>query len=216
MSLLVVLGGGLNSKNEISCMTSLRISKALELSSQYDNLLLSGGISYRNKNKSFIKPESQLMENYLLSNGVSSNKLSQEQDSFDTLSNAFFCRKILDELNISDFKVLTSDFHVDKSKYVFDLVFGSSNKNIGYIGVPDLDLYVGTLMDRRCLEDCVIDFYDEHLEKSYGVKSGDLDSISNFLFNFNPSFTGKFDKHHIKLGESISALKKVCDPKYDL
>lgn len=76
--------------------------------------------------------EADVMMEYCKDNNISTNKIIKETESLDTIGNAVFTRKIVDDLKeISDIFVVSSCYHMDRVRYIFDMVFGS-NYQINY------------------------------------------------------------------------------------
>lgn len=215
MKILIVLGGGFNEQYQLNSFSKLRYDKALEIESNYDFILLSSDKTYRSFAQGLKKSEARIARDYLISLGMPKNKILMESVSRDTFSNAFFCRKdFIDKFNINTFDVLTSQFHLAKSEYVFDLVFNRDYYDINYISCSNGDLDKDVLKSRIISEECVIDFYREHLFEIYGVKIGDMPSIENFMLNHNPAMIGSFDKYHLELTRKINSKLLVKNPLY--
>jgi|Deesub1362A_J573_1020465.scaffolds.fasta_scaffold10065_1 uncharacterized SAM-binding protein YcdF (DUF218 family) len=83
-------------------------------------LILSGGKT----NPSIPLSESEVMRDYAIMLGVSSEVIIIEQNSMDTIGNAYFTRKIIDELGCSDIYVVTSCYHVNRAKFIFEMCYG--------------------------------------------------------------------------------------------
>lgn len=84
-------------------------------------LLLSGGRS----NPAIDVPECEIMKDYAVSRGVSPVNIIPEDSSLDTIGNAVFSREIVDKLDaVSKIFVITSCYHVERSRYLFDMCFG--------------------------------------------------------------------------------------------
>ena len=60
---------------------------------------------------------------YLMSLGVPSKDIWKETSSYDTIGNAYFCRMMTEHTHLRFLLVITSDFHAERTKEIFDFVF---------------------------------------------------------------------------------------------
>jgi len=87
--------------------------------------ILSGGKTQNSVQLS----EAEVMMKYCKDNNISTNKIIKETESLDTIGNAVFTRKIVDDLKeISEIFVVSSCYHMNRVKYIFNIVFGSNYK----------------------------------------------------------------------------------------
>lgn len=205
MKFLVVLGGGVDENEDITNHSKLRHDVGIKLQNEYDYIICSSYKTYKEKAKNQIKSEAKAGKEYLVKMGVSSDKILLEEKSKDTFSNAYYTRELLENLkfDIKKITIVTSKFHMPKTKVVFEIVFPKKEYNINYIESENGDINPLALKNRINNETEVIAFYNEHLEKTYGVISGDMKSIQNFIENHNPSMTGEKDKYHLELTKKI-------------
>ena len=76
------------------------------------------------------------MKEYALSLGIPEMNILAEEKSKDTLGNAFFTKiTYLEKYNWKNVIVITSDFHLNRTKFLFDNVLGPQYA-IKYISVP--------------------------------------------------------------------------------
>ncbi|MFP4119019.1 MAG: YdcF family protein [Candidatus Woesearchaeota archaeon] len=216
MRLLIVLGGGITEDHELNTHTKERYDKAVELQEHYDSIVCSTDKSYRKLDEFRDTTEARIGKNYLLKRGVPEEKILLEEKSRDTFSNAYFCRKeIVDPLEAKELTVLTSEFHMPKTQYVFKLVFPENHYDIGFIASANGTVDRKQLQSRKISESLVLSFYKNALTEHYRITPGDMASIKNYMFEYNPAFTGKADKHHKRLTEEITtALQEHENPLY--
>lgn len=92
-------------------------------------LLMSGGIS----NPKIPISEAELMRQYCIENGIYKDNIIVEDNSLDTIGNAFFTRKIIDAIpNISDIYVISSCYHMNRAKYIFINCYGEHGYNLNF------------------------------------------------------------------------------------
>lgn len=124
---IVVLGGGISKDGVLSNISKGNIDKAIELynknSQQY--IIVSGkyyfGLKYIPA-----KTEAQAMKEYAISLEVDADHIIMEQQSLDTLGNAYFTDKIISSMtNIKAITVVAMDLHMRRVNYIFGKIFGN-------------------------------------------------------------------------------------------
>ncbi len=112
---IVVLGAGITRKGNLSKVAKSRIDKAIELyrNSAILRIVVTG------------KNEATAMKDYAARKGVSKTDILVDDDSFDTIGNAFFTKKnFLLPNKWSRMIVVTSIFHVARARFIFRKVLG--------------------------------------------------------------------------------------------
>ena len=122
---IVVLGSGVTSQGDLTFMGKSRVEKGVELYKKgyAQRMLFCGGYSYMLKNPP-AKTEAQAMKVYARTLGVAEQHIFLEEQSKDTLGNAYFAKLFLEHQNWTSFYVVTSNYHVPKTAYAFQKVFG--------------------------------------------------------------------------------------------
>ncbi|KAJ4461893.1 putative DUF218 domain [Paratrimastix pyriformis] len=132
---IVVLGC-----NTRSPMTA-RVAKAAELYHSWKAipgvtplLILTGGKKYGGDQDS----EAQWMKDQVLQEEVPEDAILLEDRATNTAENALFVKNMLDERKITRLTVITSEFHVDRSRFVFYAVFGARHAGytIDFVATP--------------------------------------------------------------------------------
>ncbi|MDE1768600.1 MAG: YdcF family protein [Candidatus Micrarchaeota archaeon] len=120
---VIVLGNAPGKAGRISRILVNRMNVALRLykKGMAKRLLLSGGI----RNPSDPVPEAVRMERYLVRKGVKRDDIVKETRSTMTLGNAYFTKKLLGDIRGLRIAVVTSEFHVKRSRFIFSRVFGT-------------------------------------------------------------------------------------------
>lgn len=123
---MIVLGAKVNG-TEVSNTLKLRLDKAKEYYNKHKsvNIIVSGGQG----NDENIT-EALAMKNYLISNGVNSNNIIEENKATTTLENIIYSKKILDNMNNKG-KVLivTSDYHLFRGRLIASIL-GIENEGL--------------------------------------------------------------------------------------
>lgn len=101
-----------------------RADAALELlaKNKYGKIIVSGSTSGFEKEK--LVTEADAIKEYIIERGIDENLIIKEEESKDTIGNAIFTKKIIDKEKMRNITVITSDFHFERAKYVFDFIFG--------------------------------------------------------------------------------------------
>lgn len=114
VSHIIVLGAGLkdNKPNEL---LEFRLIKTLEYYKKYPNtiFILSGGVGKNEK-----LSEAKAMENYLIEKGIPKKNLILEENSTSTYENLKFSKEILKNLKVKNIGVISSSFHLYRTKYI--------------------------------------------------------------------------------------------------
>jgi uncharacterized SAM-binding protein YcdF (DUF218 family) len=139
---IIVLGGGINLKGEIPKTVYQRLDKALEVYQKNldknRKIIVSGKYSFLYQQINQFPPytEAEKMASYLIKNGVSKKQIILEKKSKDTVGNAYFVKKIFLKKNEKKGIIITSNFHLERVKYVFEKIFGKDYQ-LDFIGVKE-------------------------------------------------------------------------------
>ena len=146
--LIIVLAGGLDENGKVHEWVRRRLERSIELHKIHKiPILCCGGGTYHKppflNDKGFVVHESTECVNYLIQRGVEPNMIYREWSSYDTIANAFFaltshitCRE-----EWKNIIIVTSDFHLPRSKAIFDWVFSFVNDYLlTYKGVSDVGI----------------------------------------------------------------------------
>lgn len=122
-TLIVVLGGGLNSDGTVPPAVCSRLEKGPELAHQHPEatVLLSGGRTP----SGFVEAES--MREWLKEQGLDPNRIVVEGRSWSTVSNAWQSRRVADAFGLNYSRgvtVVTNDFHLHRGVTDFTITFG--------------------------------------------------------------------------------------------
>lgn len=202
MNCLIILGGGLTEQQQLNQQTKLRYGRALKIQQQFDFIICASGFTYKKEHLLSAVSEAEAGKRYLVQQGVPALKIIMEDVSKDTFSNAFYCRKIIDRLGVKDTTVITSAFHMRRSRFLFDLVFPKQVYKLSYLKSRN-GLDAVSLRNRKIHEKKVLGFFKKHLFNTYNVVEGDMGSIERYLNNHNLATSGTMDIHQQQLTEEI-------------
>ena len=142
---IIVLAGG-SQKNEsiesLPIWVKLRLDKAYEIYNNHKDvafILSSAGTPHR---KPYINEagyhiyECDSMANYLIHKyDVDPIKIYREYISYDTIGNAFFTKfNFVEPLKIINLYVITSQFHMERTKIIFDFIYQNISFNNDFSG----------------------------------------------------------------------------------
>lgn len=120
---IVVLGGGITPEGGLPELVELRLRKAVELFQQHPSPIIVSGKYSLLIDEPPAKTEAQLMQEELVRLGVPVGQVLVEDQSQDTVANAYYVKKLIKgkDTNIT---VVTSEFHSERAEFIFKKVFG--------------------------------------------------------------------------------------------
>jgi uncharacterized SAM-binding protein YcdF (DUF218 family) len=176
---IIVLGGGLNPNNTLPLTAQLRVKHAIGLYQQNvaPIVVMSGRWSML-ATTPYITTEAETMRQYAIRNAViPPDAILAESNSMDTLGNAYYtCINFAQPKNWQRILVVTSDWHVKRSQYLFNLVMADSCA-VEISAVPS-KLSASEIAAKTALEDQIMAFYKQKLDN---VVPGDLNIVKAVL-----------------------------------
>ena len=126
--------------------------------------------------------DSEAMKRYAMQKGVSEGSILTETYSKDTLAEAYFVkREIVVPRNWAHLLVVSSDYHMERVKAIFDFIFGRDFLvEYGHIETGLENDKRTIAIERRKLEK-FLDFFR-------GIKSGDDKAIEESMFSKHPLY----------------------------
>ena len=122
MKSLIVLSHLSSVGNDLDSETTDRAKLAVELfkCEKYDNLITSGWAN----NSQFNVPISILLKSYIVDNfDIARSSIVSLPYSRDTVGDAFFCRLLVQNIDLTSMSVITSDYHVQRTSLIFKKFF---------------------------------------------------------------------------------------------
>ena len=125
---ILIPGGGLLEDGSLPPWTIARLNYALSVKDECRwFILLSGGTVHKPPPVNaygFPLFESRELAEHLVNAGINSNRILTEINSYDTIGNAHFARMLFTEpLKLQKLLVITSEFHMPRTKAIFEWVF---------------------------------------------------------------------------------------------
>lgn len=129
---IIILGGSFTDNGELMPWVFKRLDEATKYSTKY--YIVTSRSTYHKPpvldERGFPIDECTIMANYLSSKGISANKILKEAWSLDTIGNAYGTLVFHSiPLNLENILVITSDFHMPRSKSIFKVVYGLAQDN---------------------------------------------------------------------------------------
>ena len=155
---VLVLGGGVRPGGELPPWVVARFDRALALRGDSPIVCLSAGTVHRPpplNGEGFPWLESVAGAAHLLARGVPANCIQVEAISYDTIGNAYFAKLLhVDPAGWRRLLVVTSEFHMPRSKAIFEWVFGLTpgRYELQFEASPDEGLDAKLLERRRAKE----------------------------------------------------------------
>lgn len=186
---IVVLGGGINGDSTLPLFTQQRAETGANLYKQglASYLVLSGKHPHGWDDKKPHKTEAQVMQEYIVGLGINVEQIILEADSTSTVGNALHTKlDVLVPRNWNDVIVVTSDFHVARTEYIFRKVLGQ-----GYImkfveapsGLTGQDLHARLDSEQRAMRALKRSGFND-------IKDGDDEAVKRYLEHRRKSRNG--------------------------
>ncbi|MEK7649991.1 MAG: YdcF family protein [Patescibacteria group bacterium] len=134
---IIILGGGTNGTLKPVLYTEERIKALSKLYKKYlrTPIIVSGGYSTWMKFKPKYR-EADVMQNYLIKQGIPKDVILVERKSRDTIGNIYFSKQIVKKHpSWKNILIITTKGHEERSKQSLKKVFGKKYK-FSFIGVP--------------------------------------------------------------------------------
>lgn len=194
---VIVLSGGLTDRGTPNACVTARLDTAAPFIAEAKFVILnSRGTPHKPpplSSSGFPIDESVASAEYLVSvHNIETDKILLDSWSMDTIGNAFFAlNNHVIPRGLTNIVVVTSEFHMMRSRLIFDHIFSlnpASSAPITYVSSPDCGIDADALLARREKEESSAHHYKEQNMKIIT----DLRSLNNFIFSIHGaySFTG--------------------------
>ena len=134
MNLIIILGDKLPKNGYLNKILQNRLDKGKEL--YHDSLIIVSGGRVQ---KEYIHTEAYIMKKYLIDTyNIPSDKIIQESRSKNTIENARYTLKIIQQRNIQFNKIIvvSSSFHLKRVSYIFKYFYHEYNRKDNLIFIP--------------------------------------------------------------------------------
>lgn len=182
---IIILAGGIEPDGSLPKIPKLRTAKGIELFSSgvAPKIIMSGNYGFWLE-KQPVRPEAEAMKEYAISLDVPEDVVLKEDISKDTIGNAYFCKtKFLEPNNWKNIVVVTSEYHMPRTRYIFEKVLGSDYK-IEFVPV-DSRLNPEDLAAKIDKENKTTEFLKKWFDS---IKTGDTEAIRNLMYTKHPGY----------------------------
>ena len=182
-----------------SAWVCARLDRALELASSTSYfLVLSRGTTHHPPvcdEHQFPIDEASASAAYLMERHIPAHQILVENWSLDTIGNAYFARLcILEPMNLYRLAIITSDFHMTRTRTIFDWILSLSSKpedpcakySVHYVSVSNQGMTDEQLIARTAKER---DAYDDLKLTIQRIR--DLSALAHFLFVEHRAYQAK-------------------------
>ena len=194
---LVVLGRGVDPDGALPLLTKQRVQRAVELFAWgvAPRMIFSGRCSLMTE---VVPPrtEAAAMAEYARTLGIPARALILEEESRDTIGNAYFVlRRILEPNDWMSIRVVTSDFHIQRTAWVFQKVLGLGY-DVAFSPSPS-ELDHATIAARAREESDISTFLMEWLGP---ISDGDPIGLARLIWQEHPGYAAEpiVSKAHIQ------------------
>jgi uncharacterized SAM-binding protein YcdF (DUF218 family) len=130
--MIVVIGSPNSDDVELYSIAKERCELALaEYAKRSDwKILLTGG--YGAHFNTTDQPHAAYLRHYLVKRGIPSQAIVEFAESTNTLQDASLSKPIVLKYQVSEIVVITSDYHVDRARYIFEREFADTQVHIEF------------------------------------------------------------------------------------
>jgi hypothetical protein len=167
-----------------------RFDTALELCGEAPIVCLSAGTVHHPpplNQEGYPWLESVAGAKYLLSRGVPASRIQVESTSWDTIGNAYFAKLLhVDPAGWRRLLIVTSEFHMPRSRAIFEWVFGMEpgRYHLDFVASPDIGIDPVLLERRRAKEAAGL---ESLLKKASSVR--DLPALHRWLHSEHEAYS---------------------------
>lgn len=186
---IIVLGGGIGPGGALPETSKLRVAKGVELFKDEEvasRIIMSGKWGFWLD----VKPprtEAEAMKECAVNLGVTDNVIFKEEVSMDTIGNAYFCKvNFLEPNKWRRIVVVTSDYHISRTRYIFEKVLGD-DYSIDFVGVGSR-MSSNEFDSRVDKEERTLELLKTWLDP---IDSGDTKAIKEMMFTKHPAYAEK-------------------------
>ena len=193
---IVILSGGLQPDGRPHPWVCARLDKAFDLRDSTNYFVSTSAWTVHKPplldEQGFPVTEAQAGSDYLLAKGIRPDRVLNEAASLDTIGNAYFLRTVhIDPLGLRKILVITSDFHMKKTRWIFEKIFALEpyqGYELSFLSTPD-NMDPETLAMRMA-----------HEKKSLERSMTDLEEI------------GSLQQFHVWLYQNHGAYSNCMEP----
>lgn len=203
---VVVLGRGVGADGALPRLAKQRVQRAAELFAWEvaPRIIFSGKCSLMTESIP-VRSEAAAMAAYALSLGLPAQAVLLEEESRDTIGNAYFVlRRYLEPNDWNAIRVVTSDFHIQRAAWVFQKVMG-----LGYdvaFSASQSELDHSTVAEMAREESDITAFLMEWIG---AVPDGDPLALARLIWQDHPGYASAPVMTKAEIQARITALSRA-------
>jgi DUF218 domain len=136
-SLLILLGSQNYEDGRLTAEAISRCEAALKILQQRQEMKVLPTGAFGNHFNCSLRPHGTILADYLSSKGISSDRILPFTRTAGTVEDALAANKIATELRIEKLTILTSDFHMERSRYIFERICRGKTMEFVEAKTPD-------------------------------------------------------------------------------
>ena len=133
-NIVIVLGSPNSESGDLSDIAKNRLNFCLQLCLNRSMSILCTGGWGKQFNTTEL-PHAKYAKDYLISKGLKENQFLDYALSSHTVDDAVKAKEVLEEIECGEITIITSDYHLERVKLVFDEILSGYKKN--YVGVAN-------------------------------------------------------------------------------
>lgn len=203
---IVVLGRGVRADGSIGLIARGRVDRSLELFNRgvAPRIIFSGRSSLMSENLPTVT-EASAMASYAASRGLPPSASLVEEESRDTIGNAYFIRtRWLDPHRWRAIRVVTSDFHVPRAAWLFRKILGA-DYDVSFSPASS-ERFASTVALRARDESDIAAFLAEWLG---GIADGDLPAVEHLIRHQHPGYARRPEMTTADLKARVDAITRA-------
>jgi uncharacterized SAM-binding protein YcdF (DUF218 family) len=203
---IVVLGRGVDPDGALPTLAKQRVARAAELFAWgvAPRLIFSGRCSLMTDTEP-ARTEAAAMAEYAIALGIPKRAVILEEESRDTIGNAYFVlRRFLEPNDWMSIRVVTSDFHIQRTAWVFQKVLGLGY-DVAYSPSPS-ELDHATIAARAREESDISTFLMDWLGP---IPDGDPIGLARLIWQEHPGYATQPIVSKADIQSRIAAIARV-------
>ena len=203
---LVVLGRGTDPDGSLPQLAKQRVERAAELFAWEvaPRIIFSGRCSLMTEDAPACT-EGAAMADYAVSLGLPRHVMLVEEESRDTIGNAYFVlRRFLEPNDWNSIRVVTSDFHIQRTAWVFQKVLGLGY-DVSFSPAPS-ELDHSTIAARAREESDISTFLFDWM---YDIPDGDPIALARFIWQEHPGYAPEPTMTKAEIQSRITAIGRI-------
>jgi vancomycin permeability regulator SanA len=202
---IFILGGSYINKNTLPSWVESRLNTAIYMEDKTKLfIVLSRGTTHKAPDRDeygYPIDESSIMANYLIDRDIPKSKIIKETWSFDTIGNAYaaLTHHAIPK-NLRKILIITSDFHMPRTKAIFDKVFSLSPLEIFSLEYLETE-------SQLSISDKEVASLKSWIERSRSIYT--LCDLHDFIFHEHNAYNTD-DYNHDKSNYSEKDLQMYC------